>query len=205
MEIDALDSEGGPALDAERIAACQADKRSGEFFLVDANGGLLPETAPRMLRMLPPGLDFVIEAPCATWRETMSLRQRCPYPIIIDELAQQDDDIAFALAHDVADGIGLKISKAGGLPAAEFRSGVESRSRADRFPAPGPVLAIAQAVLMWRMTQHHRAVGRYHDLLFELQALDFVLGADVGLDAEDHPARHLPLVVVLEHDGRVLI
>ncbi|MFC9556394.1 mandelate racemase/muconate lactonizing enzyme family protein [Rhodococcus sp. NPDC056960] len=115
VKIGALDSEGGPALDAERIAASLADKQPGEFFIVDANGGLLPETALRMLRMLPPGLDFVIEAPCATWRETMSLRQRCPYPIIIDELAQQDDDIAFALANDVADGIGLKISKAGGL------------------------------------------------------------------------------------------
>lgn len=115
IKIGALDSEGGPALDAERIAACLADKQRGEFFLVDANGGLLPETALRMLRMLPPGLDFVLEAPCASWRETISLRQRCPYPIIVDELAQQDEDIAFAAAHDVADGIGLKISKAGGL------------------------------------------------------------------------------------------
>ncbi|QHE68354.1 mandelate racemase/muconate lactonizing enzyme family protein [Rhodococcus sp. WAY2] len=115
IKIGALDSEGGPALDAERIAASLADKQPGEFFLVDANGGMLPETALRMLRMLPPNLDFVLEAPCATWRETISLRQRCPYPIIIDELAQQDDDIAFASAHDVADGIGLKISKAGGL------------------------------------------------------------------------------------------
>lgn len=115
IKIGALDSEGGPALDAERIAASLADRRPGEFFLVDANGGLVPETALRMLRMLPPGLDFVLEAPCATWRETMSLRKRCPYPIVIDELAQQDADIAFAVAHDVADGIGLKISKAGGL------------------------------------------------------------------------------------------
>ena len=115
IKIGALDSEGGPAFDAERISACLADRRSGEFFLVDANGGLLPETALRMLRMLPSGLDFVLEAPCSTWRETMSLRQRCACPIMIDELAQQDDDIAFAVANDVADGIGLKISKAGGL------------------------------------------------------------------------------------------
>ena len=115
IKIGALDSEGGPAFDAERISACLADRRSGEFFLVDANGGLLPETALRMLRMLPSGLDFVLEAPCSTWRETMSLRQRCACPIVIDELAQQDDDIAFAVANDVADGIGLKISKAGGL------------------------------------------------------------------------------------------
>jgi cis-L-3-hydroxyproline dehydratase len=115
IKIGALDSEGGPALDAERIAACLADKRPGEFFLVDANGGLVPETALRMLSMLPAGLDFVLEAPCSTWRETMSLRQRCPYPIVLDELAQQDDDITWAVAHDAADGIGLKISKAGGL------------------------------------------------------------------------------------------
>lgn len=115
VKIGALDAEGGPALDAERIAASLADRRPGEFFIVDANGGMLPETALRMIRMLPAGLDFVLEAPCATWRETVSLRHRCSIPIIIDELAQQDSDIAYAVAHDVADGIGLKISKAGGL------------------------------------------------------------------------------------------
>jgi cis-L-3-hydroxyproline dehydratase len=115
VKIGALDSEGGPALDAERIAACLADKKPGEFFIVDANGGLLPETALRMLRLLPQGMDFVLEAPCATIRETMSLRKRCPYPIVLDELAQLDEDIAFIVANDLADGIGLKISKAGGL------------------------------------------------------------------------------------------
>lgn len=115
IKIGALDHEGGPALDAERIAACLADRRPGEFFLVDANGGLLAETALRMLRLLPPGLDFVLESPCASWRETMSLRSRCPYPIILDELGQHDEDIVFASANDVADGLGLKISKAGGL------------------------------------------------------------------------------------------
>lgn len=115
IKIGALDSEGGPALDAERITACLADRRPGEFFVVDANGGLLPETALRMIQLLPHGLDFAIEAPCATWRETISLRRRCPYPIVIDELAQLDEDIALIAAEDIADGIGLKISKAGGL------------------------------------------------------------------------------------------
>jgi L-alanine-DL-glutamate epimerase-like enolase superfamily enzyme len=115
VKIGALDSEGGPALDAERIAACLADRRPGEYFVADANGGLVPETALRMLRLLPDGLDFVLEAPCGSWRETMSLRRRCAYPIVVDELAQHDEDLAFLTAHDVADGIGLKISKAGGL------------------------------------------------------------------------------------------
>ncbi|MCF1595857.1 mandelate racemase/muconate lactonizing enzyme family protein [Streptomyces muensis] len=115
IKVGSLDSEGGPALDAERITACLADRRPGEFFLADANGGLLPETALRMIQLLPPGLDFAVEAPCATWRETKSLRSRCPYPILIDELAQSDEDIALIAAEDIADGIGLKISKAGGL------------------------------------------------------------------------------------------
>src|SRR5690606_15618894 len=53
-----------PADDAARIAASLADKRPGEFFIVDANGGMTVETALRMLRLLPAGLDFVLEAPC---------------------------------------------------------------------------------------------------------------------------------------------
>ena len=36
-------------------------------------------------------------------------------PIIIDELAQQDSELTQIVAQDIADGIGLKISKAGGL------------------------------------------------------------------------------------------
>jgi L-alanine-DL-glutamate epimerase-like enolase superfamily enzyme len=115
IKIGALDSEGGPARDAERIAACLADRRPGEYFIADANGGLVPETARRLLRLLPEGLDFVLEAPCTTWTETLSLRRRCPVPIILDELVQRDEDVAQAIALDAADGIGLKITKAGGL------------------------------------------------------------------------------------------
>ena len=40
IKVGAFDHEGGPALDAARIAACLADRQHGEFFLVDANGGL---------------------------------------------------------------------------------------------------------------------------------------------------------------------
>jgi len=115
IKIGALESEGGPSLDAERITACLADRKSGEFFLVDANGGLSPENALRMLSSLSTHLDFVLEAPCATWRETQSLRQRCNVPIILDELAQSDADIIKLISDDIADGIGLKISKNGGL------------------------------------------------------------------------------------------
>jgi L-alanine-DL-glutamate epimerase-like enolase superfamily enzyme len=106
---------GEPAQDAERIAASLADKRPGEFFIVDANGGMTVETALRMLRLLPHGLDFVLEAPCTTWRECVSLRRRTDVPIIFDELAVSDASIAQLIADDAAEGIGLKISKNGGL------------------------------------------------------------------------------------------
>jgi L-alanine-DL-glutamate epimerase-like enolase superfamily enzyme len=104
-----------PALDAARIQAALADRRPGEYFIVDANGGMTPEMALRMLRLLPFGLDFVLEAPCATWRECLSLRRRTDVPIIWDELAINDSSIVQLIADDAAEGIGLKISKNGGL------------------------------------------------------------------------------------------
>jgi L-alanine-DL-glutamate epimerase-like enolase superfamily enzyme len=104
-----------PALDAARIAAALADKQPGEFYIVDANGGMTVESALRMLRLLPQGLDFVLEAPCATWRECVSLRRRSDVPIFYDELAVDDPNIIQLVADDAAEGIGLKISKNGGL------------------------------------------------------------------------------------------
>lgn len=106
---------GEPRDDAARIAASLADARSGEFYIVDANGGMTVESALRMLRLLPDGLDFVLEAPCATWRECLSLRRRTDVPIIFDELATNDASIVQLIAEDAAEGIGLKISKNGGL------------------------------------------------------------------------------------------
>ncbi|MEM7268362.1 MAG: mandelate racemase/muconate lactonizing enzyme family protein [Pseudomonadota bacterium] len=115
VKIGADEAEGGPALDAERITACLADRQPGEWFLADANGGLTVEHALRMIRLLPDGLDFVLEAPCATWAETLALRPRCPVPLLLDELIQSDADLIHAIRTDACDGVGLKVSKQGGL------------------------------------------------------------------------------------------
>lgn len=118
VKIGATEAEGGPALDAERVAACLADRQPGEYFIVDANGGMVPETALRFLRLLPANADIVFEAPCSTLRETLAVRRRSSVPIVNDELATDDASILEAITQDACDGIGLKITKAGGLSAA---------------------------------------------------------------------------------------
>ncbi|MCB1619576.1 MAG: mandelate racemase/muconate lactonizing enzyme family protein [Thiothrix sp.] len=115
IKVGASAAEGGPMLDAARIEASLADAQPGEFFLVDCNGGLSVEHVLRMLNLLPKGLDFMLEAPCATWRETLSLRRRTSVPITFDELATDDASIMQLIGEDAAEGIGLKISKTGGL------------------------------------------------------------------------------------------
>ncbi|MEM9359403.1 MAG: mandelate racemase/muconate lactonizing enzyme family protein [Pseudomonadota bacterium] len=138
IKIGALDRDGGPALDAERIAASLADREPGEFYLVDANGGLTPETALRMIGLLKPGLDFVLEATCTTWAETMSLRRRCSIPIFLDELVSDDESVAQMIADDVADGIGLKITKNGGL--------TKGRRQRDMCIAAGKAMTVQDTV-----------------------------------------------------------
>ncbi|MFT3691320.1 enolase C-terminal domain-like protein [Paenirhodobacter sp.] len=110
--------------DAARISASLADKRPGEFFIVDANGGMSVETALRMLRLLPHGLDFVLEAPCTTWRECLSPCRRTDVLIIFDELSLSDASIVQLIADDFAEGIGLKISKNGGLTRGRRHRGI---------------------------------------------------------------------------------
>lgn len=117
IKIGANAGEGGPQLDADRIKACLADKTPEEWFLADANGGLSVEHALRMLALLPADLDFVLEAPCSSWRETLSLRQRTSVPLLLDELIESDADLVHAISTDACDGVGLKVSKQGGLSA----------------------------------------------------------------------------------------
>jgi len=117
VKVGASEAEGGPLLDAERVAAALADARPGEYFIVDANGGMSVESALRFLRAVPAGVDFVFEAPCATWPETVRLARRTDVPIVVDELAGSAAAIVDMIAGGVGDGVGLKISKNGGLTA----------------------------------------------------------------------------------------
>ncbi|KAK4888372.1 hypothetical protein LTR27_012740 [Elasticomyces elasticus] len=104
-----------PALDVERVKVAFEDRQPGDFFVVDANGGMTVEGALRMLKLMPPALDFVLEQPCATWRECVALRRRTTVPIVFDELALNDASLIQMIKDDVAEGVSIKIAKSGGL------------------------------------------------------------------------------------------
>lgn len=91
-----------------------------------------------MLELLPGGLDFTLEAPCATWRETLSLRKRSTIPIVLDELVTSEQDIVQLILDNAADGIGLKISKNGGL--------THARRQRDMCIAAGLTMSVQDTV-----------------------------------------------------------
>ena len=138
IKVGASEAEGGPQLDAARISESLADAKSGEFFIVDANGGMTLEHAMRTLRLSPANLDFVFEAPCATWQECLALRKRTDVPIFFDELAVSDTSVSQIVAQDAAEGIGLKISKNGGL--------TQCRRQRDIAIAAGLVMSVQDTV-----------------------------------------------------------
>ena len=134
---------------AALVAAGVADRQPGEFYVVDANGGFCTETALRWLRLLPQDLDFVLEAPCPTWRECASLRRKTNVPIVFDELATNDASIVQLIAEDAADGINLKISKAGGL--------TKARRQRDICVAAGLTVSVQDAAgsdIAWAAIVH---------------------------------------------------
>lgn len=138
IKIGATENEGGPTLDAERIAACLADRAPGEWFLADANNGLSVEHALRMLALVPDRLDFVLEAPVASRAEMKALRARSNLAMLLDELLVTDEDVIFAISENLMEGAGLKVSKQGGL----------SRMRAQReiCVAAGKVMSVQDTV-----------------------------------------------------------
>ncbi|KAF2150324.1 chloromuconate cycloisomerase [Myriangium duriaei CBS 260.36] len=103
------------AEDAARVIEAFETKKPGEWYQVDVNTGFTVDSALRFLRLVPDNLDFTFEAPCKTWRECASLRRRTNVPILFDELALDEAAVVQMVAQDACDGIGLKVTKFGGL------------------------------------------------------------------------------------------
>lgn len=107
-------------LDWDRRCATMVSA-TGLPFSVDANAGWSPAEAARIIPTLGQlGVEFVeqpVGRDLAAWRELRALlATNTTPPLVADESLQTDDDLR-ALA-PVADGVNIKILKAGGLTAA---------------------------------------------------------------------------------------
>lgn len=60
---------------------------------------------------------FVIEQPCASYEECLSLRGRLCHPLYLDEVVEDLPTVLRAIGDRAADGFGMKLSRVGGLSA----------------------------------------------------------------------------------------
>lgn len=86
----------------------------GIQLVVDANRGLTASQALRLC-LACKDIPFVLEQPCSTIEEILSIRAQISHPIYLDENTENLNEIMRAISLGVCDGFGLKLSRLGGL------------------------------------------------------------------------------------------
>lgn len=110
---------GSVAEDIARIHAIAKEAQEGETINVDPNGGWTSLEALRVLQEIK-GLNVIVEQPCETYAECLSVRSHTDLPFTLDESI---DSVAMLLKafHDRAlDGVNIKLSRLGGLTRAKL-------------------------------------------------------------------------------------
>jgi cis-L-3-hydroxyproline dehydratase len=111
---------GGDAdMDILRIRQTRAILSDGDILVADANTGWTRGEAARIAASVA-DLDVIIEQPCPTYEECLSVRRRTQRPFVLDEVIDGTQTLMKALADDAMDIINLKISKVGGLTKARL-------------------------------------------------------------------------------------
>lgn len=106
-------------LDIARIRAVMSRIQPGEVVVADANGGWVQADAIRILRAVG-NEDFIVEQPCQTYEECLSIRSRIDNPFVLDESIDSVPVLMNAISQRAIDGINIKISKYGGLTKARL-------------------------------------------------------------------------------------
>lgn len=100
--------------DIEAVRAVAAALDAGVALVVDANRGWTTRDtvmASEAWRDLP----LVLEQPCDTLAEIATLRGRLHHPVYVDEAAEDLPTILRIVGEGLADGLGLKVTRVGGL------------------------------------------------------------------------------------------
>ena len=108
---------GDPVLDVAGLRAVMEAVPDAELYC-DANGGWNTADARRFLAATT-DLPFVLEQPCATYRECLQLRPHAARPMVLDESIETLADAVDA-ARDGIDGITIKIARVGGITPARL-------------------------------------------------------------------------------------
>jgi L-alanine-DL-glutamate epimerase-like enolase superfamily enzyme len=108
---------GDPMVDAAGLRAVAAAV-PGVVLYCDANGGWSVGDARRFLAATSTA-SYVLEQPCATYRECLLLRPHAARPMVLDESIVTVAD-AVQAAMDGIDGITIKIARVGGVTAARL-------------------------------------------------------------------------------------
>lgn len=86
----------------------------GISLAVDANRALTVRDALRLSRECP-DVPFILEQPCNTLGEVLSLRQRVNHPVYLDEVTTDLAKTVGPVARGECDGLGMKVTRIGGL------------------------------------------------------------------------------------------
>lgn len=105
---------GDVFLDIERIRALVDVLQPGEQIIFDANRSWLPGQAIQVMNAVK-DVYFYFEQPCETLDQCLTVRRFTQHPLILDESILSFDDLLQAQQLGIAQGIGLKIGRVGGL------------------------------------------------------------------------------------------
>ncbi len=107
---------GGRLLDEDIAVIRKAAEtmRPGDKLAIDANRAWTPRDA-LAVSIACQSYPFVMEQPCETYEQILSIRRQVRHPIYMDESAEDLGVILRAISDKAVDGFGLKLTRVGGL------------------------------------------------------------------------------------------
>lgn len=109
-----------PFADSDRVAAVAEAVGPGCWILADANGGYTVHQAVVLGRLLEKYPQVLLEQPCPSLEECLTVRARTTLPMVYDEVVTDVRSLVRAAQEGQAAAVNLKTSRVGGLVAARF-------------------------------------------------------------------------------------
>ena len=103
-----------PQLDIQRIRHLEANRNPEELFFYDVNRAWLPAEAIAVMNAIN-DLPIIVEQPCETLDQCLTVRQKTTQPISIDENLLTLDDAQKIIQQRIGEIFNIKISRVGGL------------------------------------------------------------------------------------------